>query len=365
MPYPCRSRSDSVRRINMSSEPGNESFFCALRPIPRILSLQDQIIGIKFKRPPVARQPLQSGAVIQGHPLRRVLLQCLGFTADITTELCVPGNIQKRYPIALTIAFMLRSGINPAASISAVANCSFASRKDVLYREAIIIPIETARRHFPLSSENDIVRRPVISHGLRERHPLLADKQGGPVLDQDNRPIRAFPQRFREEEAAAVGHNVEAAGFRGVEEFSWNARAGRAVGPVDGNRNHCAAGESQQFLAVGTPADPRWRRDKGCDFPSDCRQGRVRVGGNGPHYDQGRGGTQRLRQPSAVGRQGGGAAAVLQYRWPDRPLRPRNYGHPSATATPDPDRDQLPIGADTLHDRHHVTWNSREDGIRG
>lgn len=39
MPYPWRSRSDSVRRINMSSEPGSESFFCALRPIPRILSL--------------------------------------------------------------------------------------------------------------------------------------------------------------------------------------------------------------------------------------------------------------------------------------------------------------------------------------
>src|SRR4051794_40970658 len=40
MPYPWRSRRDSVRRINMSREPGNESFFCALRPIPRILSLQ-------------------------------------------------------------------------------------------------------------------------------------------------------------------------------------------------------------------------------------------------------------------------------------------------------------------------------------
>ena len=40
MPYPWRLRSDSVRRINMSSEPGNESFFCALRPIPRILSLR-------------------------------------------------------------------------------------------------------------------------------------------------------------------------------------------------------------------------------------------------------------------------------------------------------------------------------------
>src|SRR5215469_13121877 len=51
MPYPCRSRSDSVRRINMSSEPGNESFFCGLRPIPRILSLQGRITRIKFEAP--------------------------------------------------------------------------------------------------------------------------------------------------------------------------------------------------------------------------------------------------------------------------------------------------------------------------
>src|SRR5579872_4945 len=50
IPYPCRLRSDSVRRINMSSEPGNESFLCALRPIPRILSLRHEITRIKFKR---------------------------------------------------------------------------------------------------------------------------------------------------------------------------------------------------------------------------------------------------------------------------------------------------------------------------
>src|SRR5579872_5682811 len=42
IPYPCRLRSDSVRRINMSSEPGSESFLCALRPILRILSLRHQ-----------------------------------------------------------------------------------------------------------------------------------------------------------------------------------------------------------------------------------------------------------------------------------------------------------------------------------
>ena len=33
----------------MSSEPGNESFFCALRPIQRILSLADDITRVKFK----------------------------------------------------------------------------------------------------------------------------------------------------------------------------------------------------------------------------------------------------------------------------------------------------------------------------
>src|SRR5207248_148197 len=65
MPYPCRLRSDSVRRINMSSEPGNESFLCALRPIPRILSLRRAITRVKFKasfsraRPRRLRSPIR------------------------------------------------------------------------------------------------------------------------------------------------------------------------------------------------------------------------------------------------------------------------------------------------------------------
>jgi hypothetical protein len=40
-------RRESVRRINMSSEPGKESFFCGLRPIPRILSLGDKLARVK------------------------------------------------------------------------------------------------------------------------------------------------------------------------------------------------------------------------------------------------------------------------------------------------------------------------------
>src|SRR5215472_7547140 len=54
MPYPWRSRSDSVLRINMSSEPGNESFFCALRPIPRILSLR--------RRDPASQVPIDEAS---------------------------------------------------------------------------------------------------------------------------------------------------------------------------------------------------------------------------------------------------------------------------------------------------------------
>src|SRR6516162_3009640 len=43
----------AVRSINMSSEPGNESFFGALRSIPRILSLQrrDETNQVKIGKP--------------------------------------------------------------------------------------------------------------------------------------------------------------------------------------------------------------------------------------------------------------------------------------------------------------------------
>src|SRR5919109_3377710 len=58
MPYPWRSRRDSVRRINMSNEPGSESFFCALRPIPRILGLRrrDYASQVQIGEPRAARR---------------------------------------------------------------------------------------------------------------------------------------------------------------------------------------------------------------------------------------------------------------------------------------------------------------------
>src|SRR4029077_10862979 len=79
MAYPWRSRSDSVRRINMSSEPGNESFFCALRPIPRILSL---------RRRDCARQ------VQIGEPSRRTTISGCSRAPDAYTN----GKVQISRP---------------------------------------------------------------------------------------------------------------------------------------------------------------------------------------------------------------------------------------------------------------------------
>jgi hypothetical protein len=63
MPYPWRSRRDSVRRINMSSEPGNESFFCALRPIPRILSLRRRDYASQVRLANLSKSSRKTAAV--------------------------------------------------------------------------------------------------------------------------------------------------------------------------------------------------------------------------------------------------------------------------------------------------------------
>src|ERR1041384_8256484 len=87
MPYPWRSRRDSVRRINMSSDPGNESFFCALRPIPRILSLRlgdcaSQVRDLNPARQPglLTREAAGEAAVRKGWPLSTPISVVLVFT---------------------------------------------------------------------------------------------------------------------------------------------------------------------------------------------------------------------------------------------------------------------------------------------
>src|SRR6266699_3934202 len=82
MPYPWRSRSDSVRRINMSSEPGNESFFCALRPIPRILSLRWRDARVKFRLARRALAPQDDFGV-----LTRTGCESLGRVAAVDNDL--------------------------------------------------------------------------------------------------------------------------------------------------------------------------------------------------------------------------------------------------------------------------------------
>jgi hypothetical protein len=91
--------------------------------------------------------------------------------------------VKNVFPIAQTIAFMLRLGINPAAVVAAVANHPFTSLKSVPDDEAIIIPIETLPRVFPLSSENDVATVEslewikdhwVSNHALIQQYPGFA-----------------------------------------------------------------------------------------------------------------------------------------------------------------------------------------------
>src|ERR1017187_4283496 len=97
-------------------------------------------------------------------------------TADVTVDLHIPSNFTDRLAIPKTIAFMLRFAISPAALLSALSNHPFAALKDVPDNEAIIIPFETGKRHFPLSSDCEIA--PVeglhwIKDHWRSTHDLI------------------------------------------------------------------------------------------------------------------------------------------------------------------------------------------------
>src|SRR3979490_2630122 len=83
MPYPWRSRSDSVRRINMSSEPGNESFFCAWRPIPRILSLRRRDYASQVQIGEPSRRKMVRGAHARGMRMARVAAVDQQATSDL------------------------------------------------------------------------------------------------------------------------------------------------------------------------------------------------------------------------------------------------------------------------------------------
>lgn len=104
-------------------------------------------------------------------------------TADITVDLHVPSSFADRLSIAKTIAFMFRFAINPAALLSALSNHPFGTLKGIADRDAVIIPFETSKRHFPLSSDSDIA--PVeglrwikdhwrSTHELMEKNPEFA-----------------------------------------------------------------------------------------------------------------------------------------------------------------------------------------------
>ncbi|HSU33236.1 MAG TPA: hypothetical protein VLJ11_18565, partial [Bryobacteraceae bacterium] len=70
-------------RINMSSEPGNESFFCALRPMPRILSLRRRDYASQVQVGEPSRRKVVQGAHARRMRMARVAAVDQQATSDL------------------------------------------------------------------------------------------------------------------------------------------------------------------------------------------------------------------------------------------------------------------------------------------
>src|SRR5712692_5948098 len=109
MPYPWRSRSDSVRRINMSSEPGNESFFCALRPIPRILSLRQRDYASQVQIGEPSRRRMVRGAHVRR--MRIAMARVAAVDKEATSDLNA-GVKRQSAPSEWSLAFRKQSNFD-------------------------------------------------------------------------------------------------------------------------------------------------------------------------------------------------------------------------------------------------------------
>jgi hypothetical protein len=105
-----------------------------------------------------------------------------GFSFDISVELLVPHNLEKKFSsnvqVAKTILFLLRLGVNPATMLSVFANRSFASMPDLPNNEVKIFPVEVQPRYFSLGVADQEVTFEAI-FWVRERwevtHKLIQE----------------------------------------------------------------------------------------------------------------------------------------------------------------------------------------------
>src|ERR1700720_1903945 len=113
MPYPWRSRRDNVRRINMSSEPGNESFFCALRPIPRILSLRRRYCASQVQIGEPSRRKTISGC-LRAPDANRYVAHCRcrqqATSADIHGDVAVGEAHQRLHGLHILVDLSEKTG---------------------------------------------------------------------------------------------------------------------------------------------------------------------------------------------------------------------------------------------------------------
>jgi len=83
-----------------------------------------------------------------------------GFSFDVTAELTIPAALDAIYggkvALAKTIVFLLRLGVNPAATVPVLSNYPFAELANAPENEAEILPFEIQYRYFPLAVDGGI-----------------------------------------------------------------------------------------------------------------------------------------------------------------------------------------------------------------
>jgi hypothetical protein len=84
-----------------------------------------------------------------------------GFSFDVTAELTIPAALEVTYggkvALAKTIVFLLRLGVNPAATVPVLSNYPFAELANIPDNEAELLPFEIQYRYFPLAIDGGIV----------------------------------------------------------------------------------------------------------------------------------------------------------------------------------------------------------------
>ncbi|HWY48698.1 MAG TPA: hypothetical protein VNX70_15020 [Bryobacteraceae bacterium] len=83
-----------------------------------------------------------------------------GFSFDITVDLTIPASFETiprgKVALAKTIVFLVRLGLNPAATVPVLSNYPFADLANNPDNEAALLPFEIQYRYFPLTVDGGL-----------------------------------------------------------------------------------------------------------------------------------------------------------------------------------------------------------------